>query len=347
MKKIKIVAEIGCNHNGKYSIAKEMIKEAKINGADAVKFQTFVPSNLVSCYAQKAEYQKKFTDKNESQLDMIKKLELSNNEYIELKKYADSIGIEIFSTAFDLESIEFLKSLGQSIWKIPSGEITNLPYLKKIVEYECMGKEIILSTGMSNIDEIRYAVNILKDSKNTKFTILHCNTDYPTKDSDVNLRALNELEQLCPNWEIGLSDHSEGIIAAIVAVGMNISFIEKHFTLDKNMDGPDHKASIEPNELRELCISIRRAGEMLGESKKYVTKSERKNRSIARKSIVAKRKIEIGEIFSEDNLICKRPGNGISPIYWDDVIGKKSEHEFEEDELIKCCGIPWEENKNE
>ncbi len=338
MNKVKIVAEIGCNHNGDISLAKKLIEKAASAGVDAVKFQTFVPEELVSTYAPKAEYQKADMA-DESQLEMIRKLALTEEEYVETKRYAESLGVTWFSTGFDFKSIDFLISIGQSIWKIPSGEITNLPYLEKIRDIKCENKGIILSTGMSTLDEISFAVNVLEQSKNTRFIILHCNTEYPTRDSDMNLLAMNVLSDEFPCWNVGLSDHSEGIIASIAAVGMGASFIEKHFTLDKSLPGPDHKASITPDELQELCVGIRRAEIMLGHRKKTVTESERKNKIVARKSIVARKNIISGEYFTTDNITCKRPGNGISPIHWYEVIGKRAERDFFRDELIFVNGI--------
>lgn len=339
---IQIVAEIGCNHNGNKELALKLVKLARESGANAVKFQMFRAQDLVSELAPKAEYQKK-DNLQESQLEMLKRLELAPREYIEIKEYAESLGIEIFSTAFDLASIDFLESIGQRIWKIPSGEITNLPYLEKIRDIKCPGKEIILSTGMSTIEEIQFAINILRESPATSFTILHCNTQYPTKPEDMNLRAMNVLKKLAPDWKIGLSDHSEGIVASLVAIGIGAEFIEKHFTLDKKMAGPDHQASITPKELKQLCQEIREAESMLGNEVKKVTDSEKKNIFVARKSIVAKRKISKGERFTDDNIICKRPGNGISPIYWYEVLGKEAEKDFDTDELISCAGVIWED----
>jgi N-acetylneuraminate synthase len=341
MSKVKIVAEIGCNHNGNIQLAKDLIKEAAKAGADAVKFQTFIAEELVSLNAPKAEYQK-VDNADETQLEMIRKLELTQEEYREIKSYSENIGIECFSTGFDMLSVDFLISLGQNVWKIPSGEITNLPYLEKIRDVECINKEIILSTGMSTLDEIRFAVNVLQESKDTKFTILHCNTDYPTKDTDMNLRAIEVLRDNFPGWSVGLSDHSEGVIASLIAVGMGASFIEKHFTIDKSLPGPDHRASIIPKELKELCNGIRRAEVMLGARDKFVTDTERGNKLIARKSIVAKRNILAGEELSIDNITCKRPGNGISPVYWHEVIGHKAEKSFCKDELISVKGIKWQ-----
>lgn len=307
MNKIYIVAEIGCNHNGDKKIAKELVDKAKECGVDAVKFQTFNSSLLISKYAEKAEYQKKTTGENENQLDMTKKLELSHDDYIDLKKYAISLGLDVFSTAFDMESIDFLENDGQRIWKIPSGEITNLPYLEKIGKIVCERKIIVLSTGMSTIDEIQNAVKILNKEQKNRIIILHCNTEYPTPDNDVNISAVQDLKNNFPNMEIGFSDHSVGDIAAVMAVSYGISFLEKHFTLDKNLDGPDHKASATPEELKKLVENVRRAENIYGIGVKYVTDSERKNKKIARKSIIARRAIKKGEIFSEENLTCKRP----------------------------------------
>lgn len=335
MSKIYIVAEIGCNHNGDVDIAYKMIDEVKKCGVDAVKFQTFRSSLLISRFAPKAEYQIKNTGADETQLEMTKKLELSHDDYISLSRYARSIGLDVFSTAFEEESIDFLYTLGQSVWKIPSGEITNFPYLKKIANLNIQKKQIILSTGMATIDEIKSAVEILSKDKNAEITILHCNTEYPTEDIDVNVSAIQALHTAFPEYKIGFSDHSKGYVAPILAVAYGITFIEKHFTLDINQPGPDHKASIMPDDLKILCESVRRAEIMIGTGEKVVTASEKKNINIARKSIVARRSIKKGEILSEENLICKRPGNGISPIYWDEIIGKKAIRDFIEDELIE------------
>lgn len=341
MSEIMVVAEIGCNHNGDVNLARKMMKIAKESGASAVKFQSFVPEKLVTRNAPKAKYQIEKSG-NGNQLNMLKKLALSKEEYKSLISYAKELDIEIFSTAFDMDSIEFLSELGQSIWKIPSGEITNLPYLRSIAEIKCNQKKIILSTGMSTLEEVKDAVEILDKSENTEFTVLHCNTQYPTEDSDMNILAINELKASFPKWKVGLSDHSEGIVAALVSVGMGACFIEKHFTLDKEMEGPDHKASITPNELKRLCYEIHRAEVMLGTGIKAVTKSEEDNRKIARKSIVASRNIKMGEILTEENLTCKRPGTGINPMKWDLVLGKTAEMDFSVDELIMCKGIEWE-----
>lgn len=343
MRHVKIIAEIGCNHNGNKKLAREMIKVANECGVDGVKFQTFNSNLLISKYAEKAEYQKITTGDNESQLEMTKKLELSHNDYIELRDYAKSLGLEVFSTPFDFESIDFLEQNNQKIWKIPSGEITNLPYLEKIGDIDIDGKEIIISTGMATIEEIQNALDILQKHKKNNITILHCNTEYPTPDEDVNIGAIIDLKNRFKNYSIGFSDHSIGYLAAIMAVTLGATFIEKHFTLNKNMVGPDHRASATPEELKMIVDSVRKAEIMLGDKVKKVTLSEKKNKKIARKSIVAKQFIEKGEKFTLNNITCKRPGNGISPMYWYDVLGKYAESDFKEDELIKVEGIRWEE----
>lgn len=343
MNHIKIIAEIGCNHNGNKNLAKKMVTLAKECGVDGVKFQTFNSSLLISKYAEKADYQKKTTGEDESQLEMTKKLELSHDDYLELYNYAKSTGLEVFSTAFDFESIEFLENMNQNIWKIPSGELTNLPYLERIGYFDIENKLIILSTGMSTISEIQTAINILQKNRTNRIIILHCNTEYPTPDDDVNISAILDLQKHFPDYEIGYSDHSVGCTAAIMSVAYGTTFIEKHFTLDKNFKGPDHKASATPKELKELVSNVRRAEIMLGNGHKDVTPSELKNKEIARKSIIAKCKIKQGDVFTEDNLICKRPGNGISPMHWYEVLGKIAEEDFEEDQLIKVSGIKWED----
>lgn len=344
--KIKIVAEIGCNHNGDKELAKEMVLAAKECGADAVKFQTFKSESLISRYAPKAEYQKETTGADDSQLDMIKKLELSHEDFIEIRDYANSLGLELFSTPFDLGSIDFLESIGQRVWKIPSGEITNLPYLRKIGSNITKDKEIILSSGMATIEELRACIDVLVESGTSlsQIVLLHCNTEYPTPDCDVNLSAINDLKANFPGVQFGFSDHSVGSVAAIGAAAMDIVLIEKHFTLDKNLPGPDHKASATPDELRLICEGVRRMEIMFGTGKKMVTSSEKKNISVARKSIVAAKKIHKGEVFTEQNITCKRPGNGISPMCWDNILGKVAEQDFEEDQLITAQGFIWKEN---
>ncbi|MGR6981187.1 N-acetylneuraminate synthase [Testudinibacter sp. P27/CKL/0425] len=336
MNKVYIVAEIGCNHNGDTQRARLMIEKAKDCGVDAVKFQTFKADRLISKFAPKAEYQKKVTDADESQLDMTKKLELSYNNYSSLEEYAVSLGLDVFSTAFDMESVDFLASKHQKIWKIPSGELTNLPYLEKIVRLPIENKKVIISTGMGEISEIRIALNILIENgmNPADITILHCNTEYPTPLKDVNLKSIIGLRKQFPEFEIGFSDHSEGYFAGVAAVAYGITFIEKHFTLDKNLPGPDHRASVTPDELAQLCRGIRIIEQALGHEDKLVTDSERKNKIVARKSIVADKAIKKGDIFTEQNLTTKRPGNGISPLDWYSLLGKEAQRDFQEDELI-------------
>lgn len=345
MKHVFIVAEIGCNHNGSKELAREMVIKAKECGVDAVKFQTFKADALISCYAPKAEYQKETTGTVESQLEMTKKLELSHDDLIELKAYAESLGLVVFSTPFDLDSVDFLNSIGQSLWKIPSGEITNLPYLKRIGAIKIENKKIILSSGMATIDEIKTCIGVLvkAGTNENDIILLHCNTEYPTPDKDVNILAINDLKEQFPNVSIGFSDHSVGYVAAVGATILGVSLIEKHFTLDKNFVGPDHKASATPEELKALVENVRRIEVMAGSSKKIVTESERRNKIVARKSIVAARNIVKGEIFTEENITCKRPGNGISPMKWYDVLGKAAEKDFRTDELIEQSGFKWQE----
>ena len=336
MSEIFIVAEIGCNHNGDYELARKMVLKAKECGVDGVKFQTFNAESLISRYAPKAPYQKITTGTNDSQLEMTKKLELKGDEYLKLKEYALSLGLVVFSTPFDLKSVDFLYQNGQSIWKIPSGEITNLPYLEKIGSLECKNKQIILSTGMANIEEIKTAVDILikNGTKEDEITLLHCTTQYPAEDYEINLGAINDLKSNFPAFKIGFSDHSKGYIAAIGAAAIGVCMIEKHFTLDKNMQGPDHKASANPQELMLLCENVRRIEKMRGSGKKVVTSSEGKNKIAARKSIVAKCDIKKGEILTAENITVKRPGNGISPMNWYKILGKIAQRDFKEDELI-------------
>ncbi|PHU34441.1 N-acetylneuraminate synthase [Pseudobutyrivibrio ruminis] len=344
--RVYIVAEIGCNHNGKKEIARQLVEKAKECGADAVKFQTFKASDLISKYAPKAEYQKETTGVADSQLEMTAKLELPREDFLELKKYAEGLGLDVFSTPFDMGSIDFLESQGQNLWKIPSGEVTNLPYLERIGAIKCENKKIILSTGMATIDEIRTCVDILVKSgtEEGNIIILHCNTEYPTKDNDVNLLAIEDLKKNFPNNKIGFSDHSVGSVAAVGATLLGVALIEKHFTLDKNMEGPDHKASATPEELKELCDNVRRMEIIKGVPQKLVTDSERKNMVVARKSIVAKKAIKEGDTFTEDNITCKRPGNGISPMKWYEVLGKKAIRDFDEDELVEVPGLERQNN---
>lgn len=345
MERIYIVAEIGCNHNGNKELAKKMVSEAKKCGVDAVKFQIFKAKELISVYAPKAEYQKKTTGESGTQLEMTAKLELSQDEFLELKEYATSVGLDVFSTPFDLEAVSFLESTGQKLWKIPSGEITNLPYLERIGSICGKGKKVILSTGMATIEEIQACIDVLRKRGTVpeNITILHCNTEYPTPDEDVNILAINDLKACFPKHKIGFSDHSVGYLAALGAAALGINLIEKHFTLDKNMPGPDHKASATPEELKALVDKVRRLEAMLGSGRKIVTDSEKKNRVVARKSIVAQKPIAVGERFTSENITCKRPGSGISPMQWYQVLGKTAEKSFQPDELIELPGVEKQE----
>ena len=327
MKKVFIIAEAGVNHNGSLELAKKLVDKAVDAGADCVKFQTFKAENIVSKDAKKAAYQVNNTGKNDSQLNMLKQLELSYDDFVELNNYCKKKGIMFLSTAFDCESIEFLATLDMKMFKIPSGEITNLPYLRKINLYK---KEVILSTGMADLEEIQDALNVLKDCK---VTLLHCTTEYPCPYNNVNLKAMLVMKEKF-NLEVGYSDHTQGIEIPIMAVSMGAKIIEKHFTLDKNMEGPDHKASLEPDELKKLVQAIRNVEVAFGDGIKKPQESERKNIEIARKSIVAKCDIKKGEIFSENNITVKRPGNGISPMKWDEIIGTYAKKDYKEDELI-------------
>ncbi|MEG9490088.1 N-acetylneuraminate synthase [Mannheimia indoligenes] len=337
MANVFIVAEIGCNHNGDPALAKKMVDVAKECGVDAVKFQTFKADKLISKYAPKAEYQKVTTGTADSQLEMTRKLELPYDEFVKLEAHARSLGLEVFSTPFDFESIDFLASQQQKVWKIPSGELTNLPYLEKIARLPIEGKTIVISTGMATIEETKASLKVLEDNGMAKkdITILHCNTEYPTPYEDVNLNAFHQLKQEFGEYSLGFSDHSAGYFAGLAAVPYGITFIEKHFTLDKNFEGPDHKASVTPDELKLLCEGIRAVEKSLGSSEKLVTNSEAKNKIVARKSIIAARPIKKGEIFTTENITTKRPGNGISPMFWYDVLGKEAQQDFEEDQLIQ------------
>lgn len=329
--RIFIIAEAGVNHNGDINLAKQLIDVAAEAGVDAVKFQTFRTDELVKKDAQKAEYQKVYTDQSESQYEMLKKLELDEKTHKELIAYCNKKEILFLSTAFDLESIALLNHLGLNIFKIPSGEITNLPYLRAIGR---LNKKVILSTGMSTLEEIQDALCVLREAGTTDITVLHCNTEYPTPMEDVNLLAMQKIKEAC-KVPIGYSDHTLGIEVPIAAVALGATVIEKHFTLDRNMEGPDHKASLEPHELKDMVQAIRNIEMALGNGDKKVSASESKNRAVARKSIVTSRTIEEGEMFSEENLTVKRPGSGISPMKWDEVIGKTAERRYEKDELIE------------
>lgn len=327
-----IIAEAGVNHNGSIDVAKKLIDEASNAGADAVKFQTFKAKDLVSKKAQKAEYQKRATDKKESQFEMIKKLELNVEMHKELISYCNSKKIMFLSSPFDLDSIKLLDELGLSIFKIPSGEITNLLYLRHIGR---LNKKVILSTGMADTNEIKDALDTLISNGTQKknITVLHANTMYPTPFKDVNLRAMLTIGNTF-DIAFGYSDHTLGIEVDIAAVAMGARCIEKHFTLDSTMEGPDHKASLEPGELKSMVRAIRNIEVALGSSIKKPSNSERPNMQVVRKSIVAKKNINKGDILCEKNLVIKRPGNGISPMRWDDIIGTIATKNYSEDELI-------------
>ena len=323
-----IIAEAGVNHNGSLKLAKQMIDEAAKAGTDYIKFQTFKPEKLVSKYA---DYQKKTTGNNESQLQMLEKLALSYDDFVELKKYCGQIGIGFLSTPFDEDSIRFLDSLDMDFWKIPSGEITNYPYLVQIAQ---TGRDIVLSTGMCEMDEIADAMKVLEENGAGNISLLHCNTEYPTPYEDVNLLAMNQMREVF-NKQVGYSDHTVGIEVPIAAVALGAEIIEKHFTLDKNMEGPDHKASLEPQELAQMVSAIRHIEKSLGDGNKKRTASEQHNVVAVRKSIVAKCEIHKGELFTEKNLTVKRPSNGISPMKWNEIIGTRAKRDFLEDELIE------------
>jgi N,N'-diacetyllegionaminate synthase len=332
MKNIFIIAEAGVNHNGQIGLAYKLIDMAVKAGVDAVKFQTFKAEEVVSKYAPKAVYQKETTDKDESQLEMAKKLELDYEAHIKLKRYCEDRKVIFISSPFDLGSINVLNKLGLNIFKIPSGEITNLVYLRKI---GLLNKKVIMSTGMANLKEIEKALNVLIVSGTYKenITILHCNTEYPTPFDDVNLKAMLTIRDEL-GVKVGYSDHTLGIEVPVAAVALGAEVIEKHFTLDKNMEGPDHRASLEPDELKAMVHSIRNIEKAIGNGIKKPSPSELKNKPIVRKSIVAAKDISKGETFSEENLAVKRPGDGISPMLWDDIIGQKAERNYKADELI-------------
>ena len=332
IKKTLIIAEAGVNHNGDIKLAKQLIDAAAEAGADVVKFQTFNAGRLVTRNAKKADYQKQTTDGKESQYEMLSRLELNVEMHKELIQHCKSRGISFFSTGFDIESVNLLMSLGQDYIKIPSGEITNLPYLRHIGK---LGKEPILSTGMATLGEIEAAIEILEQAGTLRehITILHCTTEYPTPMNEVNLRAMQTIHTAF-GVQVGYSDHTVGIEVATAAVAMGASVIEKHFTLNRNLPGPDHKASLEPDELKNMVLAIRNIEQALGNGIKIPSASELKNKSAARKSIVASRKILAGEVFNESNLDVKRPGSGISPMKWDDIIGRVASQEFLQDEFI-------------
>ena len=331
--KVIIIAEAGVNHNGNYDLAVKMIHEAKRAGADYVKFQTAVPELVISTFAPKAEYQKETTGADESQLDMCRAIHLPLTDYVKLAAICKEDGIGFMSTPFDLVSIDVLEELDMDYWKIPSGEITNLPYLRKIASKH---RPVIMSTGMCEMQEIADALAVLEAGGLTRdqITLLHCNTQYPTPFADVNLAAMHTIAATF-GTKVGYSDHTRGIEVPIAAVAMGAKVIEKHFTLDCNMEGPDHKASLEPHQLKAMVDAIRNVEEAIGSAEKHATASETPNKEVARKSIVAARAIAKGEVLTEENITVKRPGNGISPMLWDSVIGTKAKRDFIYDELIE------------
>jgi len=332
-KRTLIIAEAGVNHNGDLALAKRLVDAAALAGADLVKFQTFSAARLVTRTADKADYQVRNVGGGESQFDMLRKLELSAQMHRELIDHCALRGIGFFSTGFDIDSIDLLVELGQDHFKIPSGEITNLPYLRHVAR---QGKKVILSTGMATLGDIEAAIAVLEDAGTAHgdITVLHCTTEYPTPMREVNLRAMQSMQSAF-GVAVGYSDHTRGIEVAIAAVAMGASVIEKHFTLDRNMPGPDHQASLEPDELGALVAAIRNIEIALGDGVKRLTESEARNKPVARKSLVARRPIQAGEMFSADNLACKRPGTGISPMRWDEVIGRVATRDFAADELVE------------
>lgn len=327
-----IIAEAGVNHNGSLELAKSLVEEAAFAGADIVKFQTFKATKLVTNSAPKAEYQIKNSGESESQYEMIKRLEMTDHMHTELMDHCKSVGIQFLSTGFDIESNQYLSDLNVPFFKVPSGELTNLPYLTHLSR---LGKEIILSTGMANLSDIEAAIDILEKTgmSRDRVTVLHCTTEYPTPMEDVNLLAMQSISKAF-GVRVGYSDHTPGIEISIAAVALGATVIEKHFTLDRTLLGPDHRASLEPDELKAMVQGIRNIEKALGDGIKRPSPSELKNKPIARKSIVAARPIKVGEVFSEDNLITKRPGTGISPMRWNEIIGRTAKRNFSEDELI-------------
>jgi N,N'-diacetyllegionaminate synthase len=328
-----IIAEAGVNHNGDLGLAKQLIDVAAEAGADLVKFQTFNASRQVTTTAKKADYQTQNTDISESQHEMLRRLELNEAMHHELVAHCASRNIGFFSTGFDIESVDLLMSLGLVYFKIPSGEITNLPYLRYIGQ---LGKTVILSTGMSNLGDIEAALDVLEQAGTARaqISVLHCTTEYPTPMNEVNLRAMQSI-QTAFGVAVGYSDHTSGIEVAIAAVAMGATVIEKHFTLDRNLPGPDHKASLEPEELKAMVTAIRNIEIALGDGIKRITPSEARNKPVVRKSLVASQVIKAGEVFSAQNITTKRPGTGISPMRWDEIMGRAASRDFVADELIE------------
>jgi N,N'-diacetyllegionaminate synthase len=332
-KPIRVIAEAGVNHNGNLAFAKQLIDVAAEAGADLVKFQTFSADRLTTRATPKADYQSQSTGNNESQYEMLRRLELSVEMHRELIAHCQARNIGFFSTGFDIESVDLLVTLGQDLLKIPSGEITNLPYLRHIGHFN---KAVILSTGMATLGEVEAAIDTLEyaGTPRTNMTILHCTTEYPAPMAEVNLRAMQSM-QAAFGVSVGYSDHTVGIEVAIAAVAIGATLIEKHFTLDRNLPGPDHQASLEPAELKTMVAAIRNIEVALGDGIKRVTQSEAKNKSVVRKSLVASRKIQAGEILSAANITTKRPGTGISPMRWDEIVGRHAPRDFAVDELIE------------
>lgn len=330
IKAVTIIAEIGVNHNGDIELAKRMALKAKECGADIVKFQTAKMEELLTEYAEKASYQSKNTGNDESQMEMLKKILLSYEEFKELENFCKEHDICFLSTPFDCQSINFLNNFHMPFWKVPSGEITNYPYLVDIAKTR---KKVVMSTGMSNLQEISEAIKVLKDNGTTEIVLLQCNTQYPTQYEDVNLNVMQTLREKF-GVEVGYSDHTKGIEVPIAAVALGAVIIEKHFTLDCAMKGPDHKASIEPEEFSKMVKAIRNVEKALGSSEKKVTPSEEENIAVARKSIVASRDIKKGEIISDKNITAKRPGTGVSPMDWNSFIGKRANKNYKKDEMI-------------
>ena len=331
---VLIIAEAGVNHNGSMEIAKQLVDAAVEAGVDIIKFQTFKAEKLVSKAAKQAEYQKKnIGDGNDSQYEMLKKLELSEKDHEELMTYCKEKGIRFWSTAFDFESMDYLHSLGLSLWKIPSGEITNYPFIRKIASY---GEDVIMSTGMCEMMDIQNAMDVLfrYGIRKEQITLLHCNTQYPTPYQDVNLNAMVSIKHEF-DIPVGYSDHTSGIEVPIAAVALGAKVIEKHFTIDRNLSGPDHKASLEPHELKAMVSAIRHIEQALGDGIKRVSDSEKANISVARKSIIAACPIKKGEPLTEENLTVKRPGTGLSPMLWDHVLGTFAIKDYEEEDLIQ------------
>lgn len=328
-----IIAEAGVNHNGSMEMARQLVDAAAEAGVDYVKFQTFKADKLVTRAARQAEYQKRnIGDGADSQYEMLRKLELSEEDHRELKDYCRQKGVRFLSTAFDLESVDFLHGLCPGLWKIPSGEITNYPYLRKIAGYN---EEVVMSTGMSTDEDVENALLAMRENGQDleKVTLLHCNTQYPTPMEDVNLLAMNSLRRFVKR--VGFSDHTRGIEIPIAAAALGADVVEKHFTLSRSLPGPDHKASLEPQELKAMVAAIRNVSVALGDGCKRVTRSEASNRNVARKSIVASRPIKRGELLSEENMAAKRPGGGISPMRWKEVEGTPAIRDFETDEMIE------------